>query len=185
MINWINSWLRGVVIAVIITTIIEMIIPEGNIKKYIKTVMGVYIIFAIISPVISKITGKEIDITKYINAQTSKYQQQEIVTIDTNYYIEQTYMENIRKDIIIELKNKGYIVSDFKVEIETGEIEYGKIKKIEMKIAKNENKIENVEISVNKKEKNKKENLSEEELKNIKNFLEITYGVEQKNITIS
>ena len=46
MVNWINSWLRGIVIAVIITTIIEMIIPEGNIKKYIKTVMGVYIIFA-------------------------------------------------------------------------------------------------------------------------------------------
>ena len=91
MVNWINSWLRGIVIAVIITTIIEMIIPEGNIKKYIKTVMGVYIIFAIISPAISKISGKELDIEKYIKSQTSKYQQPEINTIDTNYYIEQTY----------------------------------------------------------------------------------------------
>ncbi len=185
MVNWINSWLRGIVIAVIITTIIEMIIPEGNIKKYIKTVMGVYIIFAIISPAISKISGKELDIEKYIKSQTSKYQQPEINTIDTNYYIEQTYLENIKKEIVEELIKRGYIVNEFRAEIETGEIEYGKIKKIEMKIVKNENKIENVEISVGKNEKKKREKLSQEELKNIKSFLETTYGIAQKNITIS
>jgi len=99
MVNWLNSWLRGIVIAVIISTIIEMIIPNGNIKKYIKTVMGVYLIFVIISPIISKITGKEIDILKYINSQTKKYEQKEIATIDTNTYIEQIYKENIKQDI--------------------------------------------------------------------------------------
>ena len=54
-----------------------------------------------------------------------------------------------------------------------------------MKIVKNENKIENVEISVGKNEKKKRENLTQEELKNIKSFLETTYGIAQKNITIS
>ena len=33
MINWIGSWVQGIVIAVVISTIIEMILPDGNIKK--------------------------------------------------------------------------------------------------------------------------------------------------------
>lgn len=45
-----------------IATILEMILPEGKNKKYIKTVIGIYILFAVLSPIISKITGKEIDI---------------------------------------------------------------------------------------------------------------------------
>ena len=49
MINWIGSWVQGIVIAVVISTIIEMILPDGNIKKYVRTVIGVYIVFVIIS----------------------------------------------------------------------------------------------------------------------------------------
>ena len=45
-----------------IATILEMILPEGKNKKYIKKIIGIYILFAVLSPIISKITGKEIDI---------------------------------------------------------------------------------------------------------------------------
>lgn len=53
MINSISSWAEQIVIAVIIVVIIEMILPKGNSKKYIKTVIGIYILYTIISPVIS------------------------------------------------------------------------------------------------------------------------------------
>ena len=52
MISWISSWAQGIIMAVIIGAIIEMILPEGNSKKYVKIVIGVYILFTIISPVI-------------------------------------------------------------------------------------------------------------------------------------
>ncbi len=185
MVNWLNSWLRGIVIAVIISTIIEMIIPNGNIKKYIKTVMGVYLIFVIISPIISKITGKEIDILKYINSQTKKYEQKEIATIDTNTYIEQIYKENIKQDITKNLEEKGYKIKKIEAEIETEEIDYGKIKKLKIGIVKENKNIEPVEISVNKEDKTKEENISQEEVLNIKTFLETTYGVNQKDIIIN
>lgn len=185
MINWINSWLRGIVIAVIISTIIEMIIPNGNIKKYIKTVMGVYIIFVIISPIISRITGEKINIAKYINSQTSKYEQKEIATIDTNAYIEQVYKENIKQDIMKKLGEKGYKIKKFEAEIETKEIDYGKIKKLKIGIEKENKNIEPVEISVNKQEKSNKEDIPQDELANIKTFLETTYGIEPKNIIIN
>ena len=47
MISFINSYVKGIVVAVIISTIIEMILPEGKIKKYVKTVIGAYIVFII------------------------------------------------------------------------------------------------------------------------------------------
>ena len=37
--EWFSSWAQGIVVAVIIGTIIEMILPEGNCKKYIKVVV--------------------------------------------------------------------------------------------------------------------------------------------------
>lgn len=53
MINSLSSWAEQIIIAVIIATIIEMFVPKGNSKKYIKTVIGIYILYTIISPVIS------------------------------------------------------------------------------------------------------------------------------------
>ena len=54
MIKFINSWAQGIILAVIIATIIEIILPEGKNKKYVKTVIGVYILFTIIYPLIKK-----------------------------------------------------------------------------------------------------------------------------------
>ena len=75
--EWVSGWIQGIIIAVIISTIIEMILPEGNSKKYIKVVIGVYILFSIVSPVISKVTGSSfnltdiIDLEEYIEASKS------------------------------------------------------------------------------------------------------------------
>ena len=72
MIDWISNWAETIIIAVIIATIIEMILPEGSSKKYVKVIIGVYILFTIVSPVISGFTGNNIavsdtlDIEKYI-----------------------------------------------------------------------------------------------------------------------
>ena len=65
--EWVSGWIQGIIIAVIISTIIEMILPEGNSKKYIKVVISVYILFSIVSPVISKVTGNRFNITDIID----------------------------------------------------------------------------------------------------------------------
>ena len=65
--EWVSSWIQGIIIAVIISTIIEMILPEGNSKKYIKVVIGVYILFSIVSPVISKVTGTSFQVSDIFN----------------------------------------------------------------------------------------------------------------------
>ena len=78
MVEWISGWAQGIIVAVIIATIIEMLLPEGSSKKYIKVVVGIYILFTIVSPVITKITNKEfklsdiIDLDEYIEMKGYK-----------------------------------------------------------------------------------------------------------------
>ena len=52
MIIKIRQWCEGIIIAVIISIIIEMIIPEGKNKKYIKVIIGVYIMFVSLTPIL-------------------------------------------------------------------------------------------------------------------------------------
>ena len=54
MIDVISNWAGELVVSLIIVTVIEMLLPDNKIKKYVKTVIGVYIIFCIISPFIDK-----------------------------------------------------------------------------------------------------------------------------------
>ncbi len=61
MISNISSWAQQIIIAVVIATILEMILPKGNSRKYIKTVIGIYILYTIISPVITLATRWKFD----------------------------------------------------------------------------------------------------------------------------
>ena len=49
--QFINNWASGLIVAVIIATIIELILPENKNKKYVKMVSGIFILFTIISPI--------------------------------------------------------------------------------------------------------------------------------------
>ena len=48
MVNNIRNWCECLVVAVVISLLIEMFLPDGNNKKYVKVVIGIYIIFVII-----------------------------------------------------------------------------------------------------------------------------------------
>ena len=131
MIEWITNWAQGIIIAVIIATIIEMILPNGSCKKYIKVVIGVYILFSIISPVISKITGKGFNISEELNLEefyTEVDSKAIYNSLDKNNSnnIMDIYVSNLKSDIISKLKNKGYETIECEVKIkneETYEIE--------------------------------------------------------------
>ena len=136
MISIINSWAKGIIFAIIFATIIEIILPEGNNKKYIKTVIGIYILFVMIHPFISI---NKININSIMQETTSKVDEYktEDLTLETNQYIEETYKSKIEEDIKEKLKNKGYNINSLKLNIETKIQEfYGEVKSINIKISK-------------------------------------------------
>ncbi len=195
MITWFNSWAQGIILAVIIVTILEMILPEGKNKKYIKIVMGVYITFTIISPIISKVTGSnfDIDVSKYqALIEGNNVQSTNSAQNINNQSIENLYLNTIKTDIKDVLNKEGYegkkvdITANINVEEEKADIY-----KIDIEATKkaNDNSIKKVNKIVigNDTENNEEENntLSNGEIKKLKKTLADKYEIEEEKIYIN
>ena len=200
MVKFINSWAQGIILAVIIATIIEIILPEGNNKKYVKTIIGIYILFSIIYPLLTKVSNKSININSIVtftNKQISKYEVDTNINLETNNYIEQTYKAKIEEDIKNEVMQKGYKVSSLNISIETqNEEKYGQINEILIRIEKNRNtttdtinQVNKIEINLNnsaeKEETQKNEEFTDKEIKSLKEYLNTTYGTPVDKIYIN
>ena len=198
MISWLSSWAQGIIMAVIIGAIIEMILPEGNSKKYVKIVIGVYVLFTIISPVISKITGKTIQVSdilelnKYIEETENNSKLYVTLDEDNSNNIKDIYESSLRNDIKAKIEAKGYNAKNIKLEIEDDE-EYT-LKKIDSEIYKNMEKnkkdietIQNVDINISQKstENDMQEKLSEKDKRKLKDYLSGVYEIDEKNININ
>ena len=123
MVDWISDWAGGIIVAVIIGTIIEMILPEGNSKKYIKVVIGIYVLFTIVSPVITKFTGKEMEVSDileldtYIKEAEDSVKTQNIIQNENSNSIMSIYKSGIINDMKAKIEAKGYIVNNVEIEI--------------------------------------------------------------------
>lgn len=149
MIDFISGWAQGLVVAVIIATIIEMILPEGNSKKFIKIVIGVFVLFQIISPVVQALGNNSsgdlndiLQLDKYQN-QLVEYENQSSVLASTNEKsTREIYLNNVKIDMTSKLEEKGYTVHS--IEIETKTEESYTIEKVSLNLEKaNEEKEEN------------------------------------------
>lgn len=190
MVNWLNTWAQRIIIAVIICTIIEMILPEGKNKKYIKIVMGIYVVFTIISPIIAKINNKEkIDLEKYLDVNVSNETIETSATMDTNKYIEEVYKEKLKEDVKEKLLSINYETKNVNLEIETkNDNTYGSILSLEVTVNKEkEEKSENT-IRINKVtigENNRdKADLTKEEIDKIKKCLAENYKIDEEKISV-
>lgn len=197
--EFIKNWVSGVIVAVIIATLIEMLLPENKNKKYIKTVIGVYVLFTIISPIISNaIPNGNLDVSKYENYFKTGESYNNLATnfeIDNADNIEKIYKEQIKADIKTKLENKGFDSKIINLEIITEkEDEYGALKSIELMVAtktEEENKTTN-EIHIDKIEigntvelkEESKANITQEQIYEIKEYLQEEYGIKKENIKI-
>ena len=104
MINFLSSWAEQVILAVIIATILELILPNSKNKKYVQMVIGVYVLFNIISPIIKnkeKLVFSEIDLDKYITTSTKVEQS----SMDAR--LEKIYLDELENNIKSKFKNAG------------------------------------------------------------------------------
>ena len=196
MIEFLSSWAQGIIVAVIIATLIEMILPNSSSKKYVKVVIGMYILFTIVSPIIKKLGGKDINLNT-INIE--KYERQISKSDNTisrkfednnTRSIKDIYVSNLKADISAKLKEKGYEIDTSDVQIKDDE-NYT-IEKITLKLIKMEQKQEkNNEIVINTVEigntisQKDSKTLSDDEKQEVKDYKSETYDIDKKNINIS
>lgn len=202
MINWITDWAEGIIIAVIIGTIIEMILPSGKSKKYIKVVIGIYILNMIISPVISKVTGNSLEVSSgeiksFLESDSDyKYVTNDLEsTNDSN--IEKIYKNKLEEDIKNKVQEKGYEVNKIVLQIEVenhDKKEYGKIKNIQMKLSKKVNKeikennvvINEIQVDLNNSVQQENfQDITEEEKEQLEKYISDTYEISKECIEIN
>ena len=98
MIEFLSSWAKGLGVTIVIISIFEMLLPNNNSKKYIRMILGIYLIFNIISPLV---TNKEvfnvdnIDIEEVVTTTSSA----DVNQTSMNLRIKNLYEEELEKDI--------------------------------------------------------------------------------------
>lgn len=159
--------------------------------------------FSIISPIITKITSKQVsfsldDYQTYYK-QTNTYEElNKSFETSNEIELEELYIQKLKDDISEKLNNKGYKVNTINLEIKTeNDEEYGMITNmnIDLDVITEEEKTSNNNVEsinkvvinkVNVKENTSNENDSKEipDSDNIKEFLSNEYGVNIENIAI-
>lgn len=101
MVKFMKIWCEGIIVAIMISIIIELILPEGNNKKYVKVIIGIYIVFVILNPILSKVDSN-INFQDYFNFETVE------VSTNLNQDIKDVYVKGIEEALKSELVDKGY-----------------------------------------------------------------------------
>lgn len=213
MIAFLSSWVKNLALALIIVSILEMILPNNKTKKYVKMVIGLYILFSIISPFIensNKFNLNNLDLSSYTEGtQTTSSISEELDQTSMDNRLNQIYKEELEKDITQKVREKGYEVESCKVIAHISQEDSG-IEKITIKIgsetSKNEDKqkrsstiedkivteiqkIQKVDINISKNDENEEveetTNITKTDVKIIKDFLINEYGVSEKCLKIS
>lgn len=214
MVEFMSSWVKGLGLAIVIISILEMLLPNNKTKKYIRMVMGIYLLFTMISPFMNNKeiwNSKELNLESYVTTQTS-------TTLDQSSMderIQELYIQELEKDITKKLKEKGYEVTNCKVKAQiSDQEEETKITKIKVKVQKSQEdttqkkeeedlenqivtqiqKIKPIDTTIQQEEKEKTEDSSQEsksakinksDIQNIKKFLIEEYGVNEKCLEIN
>lgn len=190
----ISSWAGQIVIAVVVVTILEMILPNSNNKKYIKTIIGIYVLFIIVSPIVTYFFKDNFNFDTILGAysiETNDIDEKKDLTIPTNNQVEKLYIKEVEKEIKQEIEKQGYETKalETNVNIDNGEITHLKII-ISKTNNQNNSVIENsivkpINIQISKNEVNEVEkNISEEDIEKIKEALEEIYKLEKEKIII-
>ena len=203
MIESFNIWAKNITLAVIVVSILEMLLPNNKSKKYIKMVMGLYILFNIISPIIGQ--DISIDIEEFIEEnETQTTSSQTIDQTSMNNRLKQIGENELEKDIINKLQEKGYMVNycnvnleietestikDITIEVEKDveqEKNNGENKNVENKLVDEIQKIKKIQVGeYTEKKEIKEKDLTKEEINQIKKFLIEEYEVNESCLKIN
>lgn len=204
IIEFLTSWIKDIAIVFVIISIIEIMLPNTNMKKYINMIIGFLIIIVIISPFV-KLLNKDLDLEKGKNIdfknKINTYDDENLEFMSTQeQQIEEVYIKKIEKEIKdLVQENTEYQVEEIKIHISKDNIEYGEIENIELILGeymKEEQEdleeelisIENVEkVSIGEQDKTltNLENLEElKEDEEIKNIIFQNYNISKKNIKL-
>lgn len=185
----VKSWIIQIAYISILAIIFELLIPSSSMKKYVKVVIGLTIMIAIINPVlgfiksginINNVLEKEYN---YNNVDISGMTKQ--AEMERNKLIVDEYKKRLNdqiKERILSMVNASDVEVESSIVDDLNDKSFGLVKEIKITIFndKNESSNNSGNISIEVSKANEKTS----EIDNIKNDLSKFYNVPLKNITI-
>ena len=200
MLEFLRNWIEGIAISVIIASIFEIILPNGNVKKYIKMVLGVYVVFSIISPFVDSEALYSLNISEMLDEYTKNISTSSSATEDTvNSNLNEIYVSTFEDEITSEVEDQGYTVISCDVEATFDtESDNAGIEKITIVLGSKENTneentistvepVEKVEVTVGNtiNENTETEDaISSDDIDELKSYLSDYYEIDENIIYI-
>lgn len=168
--EWFQDWINQIVLAVILCVLIELILPENASRKYVKTVIEIYLVFAVFSPIANLIQKKEWADFSLENVFAEQVATSQTSSTLASSNIAEVYEKELEKNIRDGLTEKGYLAGKITIQMKqdgTYALTEITIKELEKK----EVKIEGMPVSKGE------ENV-------LKEWLASEYGVAKEKITL-
>ena len=151
MISFLSNWIEQIAIAVIIASIFEMILPKGTINKYVKMVLGIYVVFNIISPFVDSDALYSFNVSSIEDYSESLNINKSSVNQDSmDRRLEDLYIEQIETNIINKVDELGYVAEkcDVEAELDSSKPNSG-INRIDLVLREkqNENDVRKVQVN--------------------------------------
>ena len=154
IIELLSTWAKNLVIFIIVISFLEMILPDGNIGKFVKITIGLIIILVIINPFIKLVEG-DIDIEKEVFKNIEKQynyreEDQSEFTFNQDEQVKTLYLEEIKTGIennIISKTKYSLLTSNIEINEDKNSENYGMIKSLELTL------IEDVDTKENDQDK--------------------------------
>jgi len=120
----IRSFVEQIIYLAIVLTIIELILPKGNTKKYVCCILSLFLLLNIVSPVINIIRDIDMqeiydDILANISGD-NKYNKEDTIAVFAEYKNEKITDElkgEMKKDIEKKLNNMNVKVNDIDIKL--------------------------------------------------------------------
>ena len=187
-VNFISSWLKDIVVLFILISIAELVMPKGNMKKYIDLIIGFLIIFTIISP-FAKIVKKDFSfdqtVLNYSNSIDFSDKDEVRFQLEQDKQIERLYKEKIKDEIIKLVEEESvYKVEDLSLDLIDEDEVYGRINETGLERKENKISIEKVEpIDINEELPSEVQE-AENDYVELKLLISDKYNIEKDKITI-
>lgn len=117
MISFFVECVESIIIAIIFVIIIEMLLPNGSNKKYIKMISGIYLMFTILNPFLG-LVDKDIDVDLFKNIETI-----ETSSNISDDYLKKYYTESFKSAIKSNLIELGYDIDEIILELDEADSE--------------------------------------------------------------
>lgn len=203
MIPFLRTWILNIATVIIFVTLLELLLPNSNMKKYIKMIVGLLVMLVILNPVLELINGK-VNI-EYEVLKTSAYMDKGTMTANIDRVEEmqdqqmiQLYKEKIERYIKdrIEFSNHVKVINIYsEIEKNKESKDFGNITKLNLVLSNVMEKdtegikpVSNILIDISKDKETtyskKLESKDDRRIDDIKNNISDFLKLDEKKINI-